>query len=202
MGKYRYDIIQQTPEWFEAKKLKMGASHAAVIMANGKGLDTYIKELLADYYSEGEKEIYTNADIQRGIDLEPLARELYSIKTGNDVVEVGGYEYDKYTFVSPDGLVGDDGGVEIKCHSDKVFVDLLLHEIIDPKYIAQIQMNLFCTGRKWWDYIGYNQNIKPYIYIKRVEPIPIAFEKIEEGLKTGKKLILQYKKKLDKWQKQ
>lgn len=202
MGKYRYDIIQQTPEWFEAKKLKMGASHAGVIMANGKGLDTYVKELLADYYSEGEKEIYTNADIQRGIDLEPLARELYSIKTGNDVIEVGGYEYDKYTFVSPDGLVGDDGGVEIKCHSDKVFVELLLHEVIDPKYIAQIQMNLFCTGRKWWDYIGYNQNIKPYIYIKRVEPDSEAFEKIEEGLKTGKELILQYKKKLDKWQKQ
>lgn len=202
MGKYRFDIIQQTPEWFEAKKLKMGASHASVIMANGKGLDTYVKELLADYYSEGEKEIYTNADIQRGIDLEPLARELYSIKTGNDVVEVGGYEYDKYTFVSPDGLVSDDGGVEIKCHNDKVFVELLLHEVIDPKYIAQIQMNLFCTGRKWWDYIGYNQNIKPYIYIKRIEPDLEAFEKIEEGLKTGKKLILQYKKKLDKWQKQ
>lgn len=202
MGKYRYDIIQQTPEWFEAKKLKMGASHAGVIMANGKGLDTYVKELLADYYSEGEKEIYTNADIQRGIELEPLARELYSIKTGHDVVEVGGYEYDKYTFVSPDGLVGGDGGVEIKCHSDKVFVELLLHEVIDPKYIAQIQMNLFCTGRKWWDYIGYNQNIKPYIYIKRVEPDSVAFEKIEKGLTTGKELILQYKKKLDKWQKQ
>lgn len=202
MGKYRFDIIQQTPEWFEAKKLKMGASHAGVIMANGKGLDTYVKELLADYYSEGEKEIYTNADIQRGIDLEPLARELYSIKTDNDVIEVGGYEYDKYTFVSPDGLVSDDGGVEIKCHNDKVFVELLLHEVIDPKYIAQIQMNLFCTGRKWWDYVGYNQNIKPYIYIKRVEPDSIAFEKIEKGLKTGKELLLKYKKKLDKWQKQ
>lgn len=202
MGKYRFDIIQQTPEWFEVKKLKMGASHAGVIMANGKGLDTYVKELLADYYSEGEKEIYTNTDIQRGIELEPLARELYSIKTGNDVIEVGGYEFDKYTFVSPDGLVGDDGGVEIKCHSDKVFVELLLHEVIDPKYYAQIQMNLFCTGRKWWDYVGYNQNIKPYIYIKRIEPDSVSFEKIEKGLKTGKELLLKYKKKLDKWQKQ
>lgn len=202
MGKYHFEIIQQTPEWFEAKKLKMGASHAGVIMANGKGLDTYVKELLADYYSEGEKEIYTNADIQRGIELEPLARELYSIKTGNDVIEVGGYEYDKYTFVSPDGLVGDDGGVEIKCHSDKVFVELLLHEVIDPKYYAQIQMNLYCTERKWWDYVGYNQNIKPYIYIKRIEPDSVAFEKIEKGLKTGKELLLKYKKKLDKWRKQ
>lgn len=199
MGKYHFEIIQQTPEWFEIKKGKFGASHAGIICACGKGLDTYVRELLADYYSTGEKEIYTNADIQRGIELEPLARELYSIKTGNDVVEVGCYEYDKYTVVSPDGLVGNDGGIEIKCHNDKVFIDLLLNEMIDPKYYAQIQMNLYCTGRKWWDYIGYNQNIKPYIFIKRFEPDSDMFEKIEKGLKLGKDLMKQYKRKLRKW---
>lgn len=200
MGRYRYDIIQQTDEWFEAKKLKMGASHASIIAANGKALDIYIKELLAEYYSEGERETYINADIQRGIELEPLARELYCIKTGNEVIEVGGYEYDDYTFVSPDGLINPDGGLEIKSHNNKVFIELLLHKTIDPKYYAQIQMNLFCTGRKWWDYVGYNQNIKPYIYIERIEPDAKMFEKLEQGLKTGKELIIKYKEMLDKWQ--
>ena len=68
---YRYDIMQRTPEWIEIKRGKMSASNAETIIANGKGLETYIYNLMAEYYSSAEKENYINADNQRGINLEP-----------------------------------------------------------------------------------------------------------------------------------
>lgn len=186
------DIIQQTTEWFEIKKLKMSASHASAIIACGKGLHTYINSLIEEYFITDEQERFINPDMARGNLLEDQARTLYELENNVNVEQVGFIEFDEFVGVSPDGLVGDDGLIEIKNHKESVFIDLLLSEKIDKKYYDQIQMQLYVTGRKWCDYIGYNTQIKPNKFIQRIYPDPETFKALEKGLSVGRELIKKY----------
>jgi len=185
------DIVQQSPEWFYIRRLKMSASHANAIMTGGQGLKTYINNLISDYFNT-ESEKFTSPDIERGILLEDQARTMYELENNVVVKEVGFVELDKYVGVSPDGLVGDDGLIEIKNHKESVFIDLLLTEKIDKKYYDQIQMQLYVTGRKWCDYIGYNSKIKPHRFIQRIYPDPESFKALEKGLNIGRELLEKY----------
>ena len=137
-----YNFEQRTEDWYNIRKGKMTAPNAETIIANGKGLETYIYNLMAEYYSSAEKENYVNADMQRGIDLEPEARLEFEFYTDLDVQEVGFIEYNDFIGVSPDGLIGDDGLIEIKCPNDSIYFKLLLSNNIKPEYIAQMQMQM------------------------------------------------------------
>ena len=203
---YHYDIVQNTDKWFQMRSLRLTASNASVIATAGKGLETLVKELLADYFSTKKFEEYTNAyksaDMQRGNDFEATARMVYEIETGNTVSQVGCVTVGDYVLASPDGLVVengvDEGLIEIKNHSDKVFLELVLTDKIDPKYIAQMQYQLWVTGRKWCDYFGFNPNFNPNFYKVRLCPDLELHKKFEEGVKTGIELIQKGLKKLDK----
>lgn len=202
------EIIQGTPEWHKIRELKFTASKADVIAVNGKGLETLVKELLANYYSNQKYEEYTNKykspAMQRGNDYEKQARMIYEFETGNTVREVGFVVVNncKYIGCSPDGLVTENGEenilIEIKNHDDKVFTELLLTDEINDKYIKQMQYQMWITGAKACDYFGYNPNFNPSYYKKRLYPDSELFEKFEKGVKTGIKLIEQGLEKLDK----
>lgn len=185
------DLKQQTPEWYAIRALKMTASHAQAVASNGKGLQTYVDELVSEHYSTAEKEMYTNKDMERGNELEPIARFMYSLETKVDVEEVGFIENDEHSGCSPDGLVGDDGGVEIKALSDIVYYRHLINgpEEIDTKYLWQIQMNLLITGRQWWDFVAYNPNYKKSLFIHRIYPDPVMHAKLTAGLQAGTEMI-------------
>jgi putative phage-type endonuclease len=193
---YHWGIKQGTEEWLNCRKGKLSASNAQAIAANGKGLETYIYKLLTEKYSQNT-EHYTNADIERGVELEPIARDTYTIETGNEVEEVGFVEMDQYVLASPDGLVGKDGGIEIKCVNDVNFFKLLVdgERAIESKYLWQCQMFLFVTGRKWIDLVFYNPNFDKNLLIFRVEPEVAKQEKLMVGIEKGKKLILEISKK-------
>jgi putative phage-type endonuclease len=181
-----HNIEQGTPEWHEIRKGKMTASHAQEIGNNGKGLDTYITKLMAKYFSNGEEEGYTNENMQRGIELEDQARSIYELETGNIVDQVGFVELDNFVGCSPDGLIGEDGGLEIKCKGDlNHFKNILDENAIESKYIWQIQMNLLVTGRKWWDYVSYNPNFKKSLVIVRIKPDEEMHEKLLDGFEKG-----------------
>ena len=195
---YRYDIIQRTPEWIEIKRGKMSASNAEAILANGKGLETYIYNLMAEYYSKGEKVHYTNADIERGILLEPEAKIEFEFYTGLEVREVGCVELNDYILVSPDGLIGDDGLIEIKCPNDSVYFKLLLSDNIKPEYIAQMQMQLYVTDRQYCYFVSYNPNFEKSLYIKKITRDEEMIEKLKKGLAEGTKLIKEIKKQFEK----
>ena len=105
---------QRSSEWFAIRRGKMTASKASVIATGGVGLETYILELMAEYYSNAEQEQLTNKDIERGIELEPQARMAFEFKTGLTVHQIGFIEYNEYIGCSPDGLIGSDGLVEFK----------------------------------------------------------------------------------------
>lgn len=193
-----HNFEQRTEDWYNIRKGKMTASNADTIIANGKGLETYIYNLMAEYYSSAEKENYINADMQRGIDLEPEARLEFEFYTNLDVQEVGFIEYNEFIGVSPDGLIGDDGLIEIKCPNDSVYFKLLLSDNIKPEYISQMQMQLYVTDRQYCYFVSYNPNFEKSLYIKKITRDEEMIEKLKKGLDKGTDLIKEIKKNFRK----
>ena len=193
-----YNFEQRTEDWYNIRKGKMSASNAETIIANGKGLETYIYNLMAEYYSSAEKENYINADMQRGIDLEPEARLEFEFYTDLDVQEVGFIEYNDFIGVSPDGLIGDDGLIEIKCPNDSIYFKLLLSNNIKPEYIAQMQMQMYVTNRQYCYFVSYNPNFEKSLYIKKISRDEEMIDKLKKGLERGTELIKEIKKNFRK----
>lgn len=188
------DFEQRSPRWFEVKKLHMSASHATAIRANGKGLETYAKELVREYYSSGAYQEFSeelnNKHTMRGNKFEDMAREVYELETGNSVRQVAFVEMNEWCGVSPDGLIGKDGLVEIKCMGDKRFFEYISTEKIDTDHYNQMQMQLYVTKRKWCDYFVFNPNFSPNYRLVRVEPDMEAIMQIKAGLQRGEGLMM------------
>ena len=193
-----HNFEQRTDEWYAIRKGKMTASNAETIIANGKGLETYIYNLMAEYYSSAEKENYINADMQRGIDLEPEAKIEFQFYTGLDIKEVGCVELNEYILASPDGLIGDDGLIEIKCPNDSIYFKLLLSNNIKPEYIAQMQMQMYVTDRQYCYFVSYNPNFEKSLYIKKINRDEEMIDKLKKGLERGTQLIKEIKKNFRK----
>ena len=193
-----HNFEQRTEDWYNIRKGKMTASNAETIIANGKGLETYIYNLMAEYYSSAEKENYINADMQRGIDLEPEAKIEFQFYTGLDIKEVGCVELNEYILASPDGLIGDDGLIEIKCPNDSIYFKLLLSNNIKPEYIAQMQMQMYVTDRQYCYFVSYNPNFEKSLYIKKITRDEEMIDKLKKGLERGTELIKEIKKNFRK----
>ena len=195
-------IIQGTPEWENLRKLHFTATDATAVIARGKGLKTLIKNKLAEYYSSENYTEYTgkykDLQMQRGNDMEETARRIYELETGNSVEQVGFIETDEYEGCSPDGLVNEDGLLEIKNHSDPVFIELVLTGKIDSKYTNQMQMQMYVSNRKWCDYFAFNPNFSPNFFLKRIYRDEDMMIKIHEGLEEGKENLKAQKEILDK----
>ena len=191
-----HNMEQRSDEWFAIKKGKASASRAQAIGNGGKGLENYVIEIMAEYYSIAERENYINEHMQRGIELEPIAKQVYELEHDCEVREIGFAEYNEYIGCSPDGLVGKDGMIEIKCPCDRIYLGILINEKIDSGYVWQCQMNMLILKRKWCDLIFYNPNFKKSMYIKRLkadkkthEKLLKGFEKVEEEIKKIKNKI-------------
>jgi putative phage-type endonuclease len=183
-----HNMPQGSEEWYNIRKLKLTASNAQAIGNQGKGLETLCRQLVCEYLSK-PKDSYTNLDIERGIELEEDARIVYSLNTDNNVQQVGFIEISDFVGCSPDGLIGDDGLVEIKCYSDKHYLDYVLDEIIDSRYIWQMQMQMMLTCRDWCDFVVYNPNFDNEIIIKRITKDIKKQEDLIKGIKLGEKRI-------------
>jgi len=190
---------QGTQEWFEIRKGKLTASHAQQIGNNGKGLNTYIHELMAEYYSTQEKEQLTNKHIERGLELEPIARDIYELETGDTVTQTGFIELNEYAGCSPDGLIGENGLIEIKCINDTDYFRHLLYGIeeVDTKYLWQVQMQMLVTNRNWCDLVVYNPNFSQSLIIFRIEKDEEKQDALKKGIETGIELIKQIKEKIE-----
>lgn len=191
--KIYYDIIQGTEEWLDLKKLKLSASHATAIGNSGKGLDTYVRNMVLDHILE-DREKYYSKDMERGNDLEDSARIKYEFERNVSVLEVGFIERCDNSGCSPDGLVDKDpegeGGIEIKARNDEKHYALLDGTAkVDSSTIWQMNMSMLITGRKWWDFISYNPNFKQSIFIQRFYADKIKQEKLSLGLEIGIKKL-------------
>lgn len=194
-----HNVEQKSDEWFELrKKYPLTASNAQAIGNNGKGLESLIWEKMAERYSSADKEQFTTKDTERGNELEPQARELYMLETGNEVMEVGFVTDESISNVggaSPDGMVNSDGLLEVKCFADckhfKAVIDFKKTGTfeIESQYVWQMQMQMLFTGRKWCDFLAYNPNYSQSLLIQRVSPDKEMQEKIKDGLKKGENII-------------
>lgn len=195
-----HTMEQRTPEWFAIRKGKLTASEAQCIATNGKGLETYCYKVAVEKITGISPEAFTgNRHTDRGNELEPEARLSYEIARDVTVDQVGFIEEDEYSGASPDGLVGDDGGTEIKCVDDVKFLRLTIGaEKPDEKHIWQCQMCLKVSGRKWWDLIYYNNNFDRPMIIIRIEPELWRQEKLTLGVAKGKALIQELLQKYER----
>ena len=127
-----------------------------------------------------KEESYQNEAMKRGVELEPEARLCYELMTGNTVKQVGLCMSDFGYACSPDGLVGEDGGIEIKCPTLATHTCYLFHNELPSEYFQQVQGNLLVTGRKWWDFVSYYPNMKTLIV--RVERDEVFCKKLHDAL--------------------
>ena len=185
------DVEQNTDEWDKLRELRIGASNAQAIAANGKGLETLVRGKMKSYYSSGEEERYYSKAMEHGHEQESTAAMLYEFKTGRKTHKVGYVIHSEHIGISPDRGVGDDGLLEIKCPADKVYFDLLLDGKIDTKYDWQMQMQMLVFGKSWCDYAVYNPNFEQELVIMRVLPDSKKFDKLLKGFDSATKRIVE-----------
>ena len=197
MAEYFSNIIQKSPEWNEIRKGKLTCSNAQAIGNNGKWLDTLVYEAMAWLYSSWEHINYANEHIDRGNELEPVARDIYELTTGNKVEQVWFIKYNEYCGGSPDGIIWDDWLIEIKCISDVKYLKLVLNweKEIETQYIWQCQMLLYITKRDWCDLVYFNPNFKKSMVIFRILPDINKFIDLEKWIGTGIKQIKEIQSK-------
>jgi hypothetical protein len=183
-----HNFQQGTPEWLKARLGKFTASHASAIATNGDGLRTLCYEKAAEIMTGVLGESYKNADMDRGNELEPTARNMYEMETGNVVTQVGFIESDVWTGCSPDGLVGTDGMVEIKNKKDTLFLRYLMERKIDPAHEWQMQYQMWVAEREWVDYVVYNDNFAKVI-ITRVHRNEMSVAKCCVGRNAGVQIV-------------
>lgn len=171
------DIIQGSDEWKALRLGKVTASRVADVVAKTKSgysasRANYAAQLIAERLTGTPAETFTNAAMQHGTETEPEARSAYEFYHEVSVVEVAFVQHPTIINAgcSPDGLVGEDGLVEIKCPNTATHLDTLLGQAVPGKYETQIQFQLSCTGRQWCDFVSYDPRMPESmrLFIKRV----------------------------------
>lgn len=157
---------QRSDEWYRARAGKVTASRLCDVMAKTKSgysaaRKNYMMELLCQRLGGGIPEKFVSAPMQRGIDLEPIARGVYEAVRGELVDETGLVMHPsvKDFGASPDGLVGDDGLLEIKCPNTSTHVDFLRTKKPKREYVLQMHGQMLCTGRSWCDFLSYDDRL-------------------------------------------
>lgn len=161
---------QGTPEWFKARAGKVTASRIADVVAKTKsGYSTsranYCAQLVVEVLTGEVAESFTNAAMQWGVDTEPKARNAYSARTGELVDKVGFFTHPKIaqSGASPDGCVGDEGLVEIKCPNTATHIETLLDKAPANKYLLQMQWQMACTNRAWCDFVSFDPRMPEHL---------------------------------------
>lgn len=154
---------QGSPEWLQARCGLVTASRVADVLAQIKSGEAasrrdYRAQLVAERISGRPTESFTNAAMQWGTDNEPIARASYELERDISVDQVGIVIHPEIVLAgaSPDGLVGDDGLVEIKCPNTATHIEYALSGKPPAKYQPQMLWQMACTGRKWCDFVSFD----------------------------------------------
>lgn len=171
-------LEQGSPEWFAARCGKITASRVHDVIARTKSgyaasRKNYEAQLIAERLTGTVANSYSNAAMQWGIDTEPQARAAYELRSGYDVLETGFTIHPRIenAGASPDGLIGEDGMVEIKCPNTATHLETLLGAKIPAKYVTQMQWQMACEGRLWCDFVSFDPRLPDHLQIfsSRVE---------------------------------
>lgn len=174
------DLEQGSQEWLDVRRGVITASvigqlitPSTVKAASNDKSRALIAQLAAERITGQTDSVSVSADMMRGTLHEPFARDRYADVNGVTVEQVGFMLRDEWGIqlgASPDGLVGDDGGVEIKCPKVKNHILTVLADEVPAHNMAQVQATLLVTGREWWDFISFSAGLP--MWTKRVVPEP------------------------------
>ncbi len=194
-----YNIEQGTDEWFALRQGKFTAScikdlfMGTTTAGYEKAIHKVVFERLSGERVESE---FKSAYMQRGNDLEQEARDKYSLLTFNKVDNGGFFEFNEWAGASPDGLIGEDGILEIKCPAYNTMINYLIKKELPKEYYYQVHSQILITGRKYCDFFAYHPNLENFILrVNRDEKICKEIEKkIKESTLKAQSIIKQLQK--------
>ncbi len=172
------ELVQGTDEWRAARAGSLGASQIHEALAKtrtgwGASRENIKARLVAERLTGAPQDSFTNDAMRWGVEQEAAAREAYSFVQGVSVVEVGLRKHPTLngSHASPDGLVGDDGLVEIKCPNTATHILTLRGGPIADKYVKQMQWQMRGSDRRWCDFVSYDPRmpVEMQLHIARVE---------------------------------
>ncbi len=171
------DCIQGSEEWLAARCGSLGASSISDMVAKtrtgwGSSRFNLAARLVCERLTGTPQESYTNAAMQWGHDTEPQARAMYEFMRDVAVQQVGLVLHPSInkSHASPDGIVGDDGLIEIKCPNTATHIETLLSEDVEGKYVKQMQWQMACCGRAWCDFVSFDPRLpaEMQMFVQRV----------------------------------
>jgi len=179
---------QRSEEWFAARLGKATGSRFNDIIAKTRSgysasRKNYAAELVVERITGEPTNTFTSVPMQWGTDNEPVARLQYELATGNEVQETGFWTHDTLEAgASPDGLIGDDGLLEIKCPNTATHIDTLIKKKLPRQYEAQVQGQMWITGRQWCDFVTFDPRLpeNAQMFIVRVERDDVFIKELEE----------------------
>ena len=157
---------QGSEEWLSLRLGKITASRVKDVLTKGRGTsqsktaESYMMELIAEILTGNSKPFFENDAMRWGTETEPQARAMYAVNNDFvDVKEVAFVEHNEQVGISPDGLIGDDGLLEVKCPNTTTQLKRALSDDYSADYKAQIQMQLWVTEREWCDFLSFDPRL-------------------------------------------
>ena len=197
------NILQRSEDWHSERCGKVTASRVKDLNAKpskGKALNALGLTILAERLTGVQKETPTNFYMQWGIDNEPHAIAAYENETGFFVNGTGliDHPFIEMFGASPDGLVGENGQIEVKCPDTTTHLNTLLTKEVPEEHIPQITCQLACTRRQWCDFVSYDPRLEPglQIIIIRVFAKDLNIESLERDVRAFNRTIEEAKASL------
>lgn len=182
------EMVQGSEAWFQARLAKVTASRIADVIAKTKtgpsaSRANYLAELVCERLTGERAEGFQSAEMRWGNEQEPFARASYEFLRDVSVQEVGFVDHPRIPMsgASPDGLVGHDGLIEIKCPNTSTHIAFLTGGAIPAKYVTQMQWQMACTGRAWCDFVSFDPRMPAELRtkIERVQRDPATIVSLE-----------------------
>lgn len=201
--KIHHEIIQGTPEWFAIRAGRITASEIGpFVCGSGKVADKAKAKLIYKKMAElaGEfEDVFPNDAMKRGTALEPIARREYARITGHEVEEIGFISHESQPLgCSPDGLIGSEGGLEIKCPSASTHISWLLEGGLPDEHKWQVHMSMVLSERRWWSFFSFSPRVTQWTKTREAwvcdewEPGPlpplhavVTWDRFTDDLKAG-----------------
>lgn len=175
------DCVQGSDEWKKARVGIITASCFSDVIAGGQGKTRgkYLYKLAGEVITQEPMENFSNKDMERGHEQEDPARALYCMIKDCEVQRIGFGKRGRIG-ASPDGLIGKDGGLEIKSHTPHLLIEYLLKDEIPTEHFTQVQGNMLVFERDWWDVMLFWPKMPPLI--KRVQRDVHYIRRIQDGI--------------------
>lgn len=172
------EVEQQTPEWLQMRCGMVTASRVADVLAKRKTGTGELKcradyrtEIICECLTGRSAEHYVTPAMEWGIETEPVARSAYEMRLDTEIKPGGFAIHDQIGRfgASPDGLIGDDGLVEIKCPTTATHIEYIIAGVIPEEYQPQMLAEMACTGRAWCDFVSFDPRLpkKLQLFIRR-----------------------------------